>query len=108
MGNRSGISSSGYHPAIWGMQRAMALREEIRESMNPNSEKWQLDFGDCLTALKAVDPDWETWWDSPEVPERASFRTRYEQTKERLIQVAKFRNIPRSRFDLSLEIIPEW
>lgn len=71
MGRKSGITSGGYHPRIWQMQRAMFEREirAFEEYQAMKKKKlaamyWSQRMVNALDVLKSVDAaGWERWYD---------------------------------------------
>lgn len=100
-----GIRTRGYHPAISAMRESMLLHQELREQewakMNKLSENkqlrrsyWLQRLGNAMTSLKAIDPNWEAWFDSDAVPEYGSEKSRALLVEARVAKLAQQNSRP--------------
>jgi hypothetical protein len=103
-----GIRTRGYHPAISAMRESMLLHQELREmewaKMDKLSENkqlrrsyWYQRQANAMASLKAIDPNWEAWYDSDAVPEFGTEKSRALLVEARVAELAQQNSRPFSR-----------
>lgn len=89
-----------YEPRTYAMRASIELREELtRQAMDKLTDKqltktyWFQRLSNAMTGLRAIDPNWEAWFDNDEnVPAVSSFRHHTLLVEDRIRTVAQQNN----------------